>query len=144
MQSFCLKCNHIEDKHAATEPRVCLDLDCSCDGFDADVYRTDYQDLLDKLQETRDKVKWLLENLKFLRNFGNKYFVLSYWKYVDGVTVINEASWGKLTDPESIRRAKQLLVADNPDKYGPFEPNIVEQKQLRQLAFEEFCTIGNQ
>jgi len=143
-------CKHTEEEHASTDPRVCKRINCNCIGYkENNLIPIDYQVQLAILLKVKHKIRWILENCKFSRNFNNKYFIFFYWQLCDSLfpgTKITPDVTKNLTDPEVIRRAKQLLVkAEEPDswnykKYGPFTPNVEEAKIFKQYLIEEFVT----
>lgn len=122
-------CGH--DKHAFTEPQVCCDINCKCEKFieatPQNPVPAKWELTVKQMKTTKHKIAWLLENIKFLRNYPNKLFVDWFRdKVYDG-------------DPETIRRAKQKLVQDNYSKYGPIDAPLLEaQKQLKQIGIEEW------
>jgi len=89
---------------------------------------TRYVDYVSCFKSVSGFVKWTLLNLRFTRNFDNKTFV----------------KWIQRTkpnaDPETIRRAKQLLVAENHLLYGPLAITVQREKETKQLAMMEFVT----
>jgi len=127
----CANCGH-DAFHADTEPRVCSILDCNCSHFIEATIESQimpgYQKYLNGIETTKDQVKWVLENLKFTRNFRNEMFVDFFRSKV------------RKADPETIRRSKQYLVARNHDRYGAFNPTLLEEKAYKQLAIEEWVT----
>lgn len=122
-------CGH--NDHAYTEPTVCKDLDCNCEQYieatPDNPVDPQWKIYVDEMNTTVSKVKWLLQNIKFLRNYPNKLFV-DWFR-----TKVYNA------DPETVRRSKQKLVEEFPEKYGPFDaPELEMQKQLKQLGIQEW------
>ena len=122
-------CGH--EVHAYTVPTVCKDLDCNCENYleatPDNPVDPKWKCYVDEFTTTTAKIQWLLQNVKFLRNYPNKLFV-DWFR----VKVYN-------SDPETIRRTKQKLVENFPGKYGPFEaPELEMQKQLKQVGIEEW------
>ena len=129
---------------------VCRKKGCYCmqyvEAIGFDSILTQIKIGLDKLDEITDKEKFLLENLSFLRNTTNQEFVFYYWLLVDGMNDRNVLEImkqlfrfkDKLTEPESIRRCKQKLVNRYPESFGPFDINLIKQKESRQSVFEEW------
>lgn len=152
----CLGCRHGEDYHAGDAPRVCKILNCPCDNFQPDSFLPpNFFKYLNELPKTQQKISYLLEHMPYLRNESNELFVIDYLIFTVGMQdriILNilrtlrsrirylYTQRIKVTDWESIRRAKQLLVASNPDKYGPLDPKVVSEKELKQFAIEEFLT----
>lgn len=83
------------------------------------------------LKSIQAKIACCLVNEPELRNLNNKNFV--QW-YIDNID--------KGVDFESIRRMKQKLVAEKPEKYGPLKDEFIVQKALKKTAVEEVVT-GN-
>lgn len=122
-------CGHQD--HAYTVPTVCKNLFCDCENYleatPKNPVDPKWQNIIDEFNSTKTKLVWLLDNIKFLRNYPNKSFVDWYRNKVQDV------------DPETIRRTKQKLVQDNAGRFGPFEaPELEMQKQLKQVGIEEW------
>lgn len=138
MTEICI-CGHRE--HAWEEPTVCKTLGCKCEHFDAATADKPAQSQIDKyiasFETVSDRISWLLENIKYLRNLNNLGFVISYWELVCGIK-FTEDQKRRMIDPEVIRRSKQKLVEKNPEKYGEFSPTVQEQKIIKQFSIEEW------
>lgn len=124
-------CGH--DDHAWSEPTVCSDLYCKCEKYveatPENPVDPKWEQYVLEMNSVKGKVQWLLDNIKFLRNYPNKLFV-DWFR-----TKVYDA------DPETVRRTKQKLVEDAPGRYGPFEASELEmQKQLKQVGIEEWLT----
>jgi len=122
-------CGH--EKHAFTEPTVCSDLNCNCENFveatPDNPVPAKWKDYVDEMNTLQDKISWLLDNVKFLRNYPNTLFIDWFRAKV------------KDTSPESIIRAKRKLVELDHARYGPFEaPELEMQKQLKQVGIQEW------
>lgn len=135
--------------HEPAYPTVCKVREpeiCNCMEYEEDnLIPSDYQKQLAYYNTVKDKIKWILVNLKFSRNFTNKYFVFFYWQIAQDFNPGKKLDMEiirKLVDPEVIRRAKQLLVAENSELYGGFNPTIEEAKTFKQYLIEEFVTSG--
>ena len=93
------------------------------------------------MEKAEDKVRYLLSNIKFLRNKPNKDFVFAYWVFCDGLIwnkPMTQEGARRLTDPETIRRAKQKLVEKNPEAYGPNNEEYIEEKNAKQFGIMEY------
>ena len=122
-------CGH--DKHAFDEPTVCCDLSCTCEHYleatPANPVDPKWETYVKEMNTIKGKVSWILDNVKFLRNYPNKLFVDWFRSKVYDA------------DPETVRRTKQKLVETWPDAYGPFIGSEIEmQKQLKQIGIEEW------
>ena len=149
--SGCQTCGHIGEAHNWSDG-VCKEAGCYCmkfveaNGFDS-IYNS-MKPYLSSMTEVTDKIMYLLQNVKYLRNVSNKDFVLMYWMLVDGMEdrqvleLVKQLSKykDKLTDSESIRRSRQKLVHDFPDLFGSFDPRFIDEKSYKMAAIEEWCT----
>ena len=136
------KCGH---QNHDWETGVCMFKGFMCIKFDEaigdDSVFHNHLKYLDQMEKTEDKVRYLLTNIKFLRNFPNKDFVFAYWVFCDGLKwnrIITKEAVRNLTDPESIRRVKQKLVEKNHDLYGPNNEIYIDEKISKQLGIMEY------
>ena len=60
----------------------------------------------------------ILEKYDYTRNFDNLSFYKFYECIIHKTVRLDDAK----TDPESVRRCKQLLVEKYPYRYGPTDP----------------------
>ena len=136
------RCGHSDHDF---ETGVCVYPGCWCMKFeyangDSSVF-FNHTKYLNEMVKTEEKVRYLLTNIKFLRNYSNKNFVFAYWVFCDGLIwnkpLTQEVS-KNLTDPETIRRSKQNLVQKNPEAYGEFNEDVTYEKAQKQLGIEEF------
>ena len=140
------KCGHSGNDHLFSEgTEVCKIQGCWCMCFneaigDNSVFQA-HQKYLEQMEKAEDKVRYLLSNIKFLRNKPNKDFVFAYWVFCDGLiwnkSMTQEVA-RRLTDPETIRRAKQKLVEKNPEAYGPNNEEYIEEKNAKQFGIMEY------
>ena len=140
----CKRCGHSGEDHDF-QNAICLKKGCFCMQFEEAIGECsvflDYVKYLNQMVEVEDKIRFLLTNIKFLRNFKNKDFVFAYWVYCDGLVLnkpITLSLAKRLTDPETIRRAKQKLVERNREAYGELDPNVTFEKQLKQMGILEY------
>ena len=141
-ESLTCKCSH--EKHD-WETGVCLASGCWCMKYeeavgDNSVFQA-HQKYLEQMEKAEDKVRYMLSNIKFLRNKPNKDFVFAYWVFCDGLIwnkLLTQEGARRLTDPETIRRAKQKLVEKNPEAYGPNNEEYIEEKNAKQFGIMEY------
>lgn len=132
-------CGH--ENHADTEPTVCSDIFCKCEKYveatEENQVRHDWDKYVQSFNAVKEQMIWLLDNLKFLRNMKNKDLQKFYREKIKYVT-----KKGKRFEPDSetIRRVKQKLVEDYPERFGPFEAKFQIEKNLKQIAIEEWIT----
>jgi len=132
-------CGH--DKHAFDEPTVCSDLYCNCvqyvEATEENQVRHDWDKYAQSFNAVKEQLIWLLDNLKFLRNMKNKDLQNFYRKKITFVT-----KQGKRFEPDSetIRRVKQKLVENDYERFGPFDAEFQNEKNLKQFAIEEWIT----
>jgi hypothetical protein len=134
----CICGNH---DHAWDEPTVCKDIDCKCTKYveatETNIVLSKHVVYLQHFQSVKEQIRWLLVNLKFLRNLRNKNFIDFYFQHIK---VYTPKGTPKSPDYETVRRCKQLLVAENSELYGPFDPNVTVEKSDKQISMEEFVT----
>ena len=143
MNSPC-RCGHTE--HSWEEPTVCKDVNCKCIKYEpaTDKYPTytEIERYKDQFDQVSDRVKFLLKNIKYLRNLKNLGFVVAYWELMCGLKFTEEQK-KKMIDPEVIRRIKQKMVEKDPELYGNFSPTFEEQKEIKQYAITEWIVESN-
>ncbi len=95
-----------------------------------------------EMKKMKDKMGWVLDNWKWFRNYGNTELVLGWWKFVNGFNIYNEVlSIDKrraIDPPESITRARRLLVEKDFLRYGTFNPSLAEEKAYKQMGIFEW------
>lgn len=137
-------CGH--DKHAWTDPTVCCDVKCQCTQFrEASEERPVIvlsQKYFEQYEKIQDRMKWVLDNWRWFRNYTNKDLVIMWWKFINNwdskKQLMNNHIYDKLDEPETITRVRRLLVEKNPELYGPFLPSIQEHKIIKQYGIMEF------
>jgi hypothetical protein len=82
-----------------------------------------------KLSEVRNNIMMILETHTFTRNFDNKSFYIFYECIIHKTVKVEDLQ----TDPESVRRCKQLLVEKYPYRYGPTDPVLRLKKMNKQV-----------
>jgi hypothetical protein len=142
-----MKCNNCSHYHAATEPHVCTLLNCKCDENTFEPYQERrsfqyYTSVIEQFETLYDKIKYLLEEIPELRNYGNKDFVFAYWHYNNNFCPgmkLEIPVYKELNDPESIRRCKQKVVENNPHLKSTDE-SLNNAKSTKKIAIEEWVT----
>ena len=107
-------CGHDGDKHAFTEPTVCSLVGCKCVVFrEATPERPVYnlsEKYFEQYKTMEEKMRWILENWKWFRNYTNKDLVLMWWRFIDGWNpqkqLLNKSIYRSLDEPESITRVR--------------------------------------
>ena len=137
------KCGHSGNDHVFSEgTEVCKIQGCWCMCFNEAIGENSviprHQKYLEQYEKTEDKVKYILENLPETRRLKNKDFVFFFLYVVDHLDTINNKIIERLTDPETIRRCRQLLVQHEPDKYGPTKEEFVYEKHLKENATYQY------
>lgn len=133
MTSNCISCNH---PHSGD---FCSDRFCTCPS-----YIPDGMDKIAKIQRaihgmrtTKEAVEVMLKDVPEFRNLSNKDFVFTFYHYYNGYLIPTRMR-RELVDPETVRRCKQLLVAENPI-YAPDEEVSIE-KIYKEWGVMEFVT----
>ncbi len=133
-------CGH--DDHSWEEPTVCKNINCKCIKYvqatETNIVLSKHVVYLQHFESVRNQIMWILDNIKYLRNSKNKDFVDFYFEYVKVYTP--KGTEPRQPDYETVRRAKQLLVAQMPDRFGPYDTNVIIEKDHKQIAMEEFVT----
>ena len=127
-------CEHPLSNHFGLhETKVCMNSSCNCSKFTEyipvnapDGITLKERDYLTNLRYTTEKVRWLLEEKPFLRNYSTTKFVDWYRENV------------RNTEIETIRRTKQKLVEKHPERYGPTDSKLIKEKTIKQRAVEEW------
>lgn len=142
-------CGHDGNNHAWSDPTVCKDMNCNCVGFIAATVNNPVNTPMDKyvadMKQMKDRMRWVLQNWKWFRNYDNTELVLAWWKFVNNFNIYNEVlSIQKrhgIDAPESITRARRLLVEQNKEEYGPFRASLIEEKAYKQMGIFEFVIM---
>jgi len=81
------------------------------------------------MNDIRNNIKYILDNFPFTRNFDNLSFYKFYEPIINKTVKLEDCK----TDPESVRRCKQLMVQHEPERYGPTDP-VLYQKLMENQA----------
>ena len=136
-------CGHVN--HAPTEPRVCIEeVYCQCPRYrPSDNYSpflSDIDKYMKEFDEWEDKMRWVLNNLKFFRNYSNTELVIAWWQYIwprwnPFEEFLTEQTFKAIcaeAKPEAITRARRLMVEPETENFQQFEPDKVEKKILKE------------
>ena len=144
----CKNCHHyhLTDEIGISDNVCKTDVGCTCYNFEPDLPDFPQLNEIDRYMQQFDdingKMKWVLENLKFFRNYNNTEVIFAWWKYINHYDafrmVLTADLYFKLDLPESITRTKRIWVEKDMDKYGPFVPSVTEQKVYKQYAIEQY------
>ena len=133
------KCSH---ENHDWETGVCVSPGCWCMKYDEAIGDNSilpkHQKYLEQYEQTEDKVRYILENIPETRNMKNKDFVFFYWHMVHRLNIVNNEVIKQLTDPESIRRCRQLLVQHNKEKYGETNLEMTHEKYQKENATYQY------
>lgn len=90
------------------------------------------------MSDVRNNIIRILEQFDCTRNFDNLSFYKFYENFICGTVRLDDAQ----TDPESVRRCKQLLVERYPDKYGPTDPVLLQKKMAKQVKITKMVVMN--
>ena len=128
------QCGH--ENHAWTEPTVCRNLDCNCTEYrEATVQhpiKFGWEKYVRAMDNMEMRLQWILDNLKMTRNYTNNEFIDFFIK------TVKTNKDGRTPAYETIRRCRQKLVEANPDRYGPFDPTLIEERKYKQVGIESW------
>ena len=85
------------------------------------------------MSEVRNNIMMILEKYDYTRNFDNLSFYKFYECIIHKTVRLDDAK----TDPESVRRCKQLLVEKYPYRYGPTDPVLWIKKKNKLVRIKE-------
>lgn len=144
---LCRNCGHFHVGGSPDIDNVCTSRNpmCMCDRFESATEERPvinlHQKYLEQMEKVSEKVKYILINFPELRESGNKEFVFNYWFLCDGLkSGLDKIVIDRLVDPEIIRRAKQKLVEENSQKYGPTKEKVRAAKQQKYWGIYEYVT----
>jgi hypothetical protein len=141
------RCGHEDEFHAFDEPTVCKDVNCKCVKYISATVEmpviSEIDKYMDQFQTMHDKMKWVLENWKWFRNYTNKDLIFAWYRFINNwnpkKSILTDEIFKRLDDPETIRRSKQKVVESDYNKYGPYLPSTIqEHKILKQYAIEQW------
>jgi len=90
------------------------------------------------MNDIRNNIKYILDNFPFTRNFDNLSFYKFYEPIINKTVKLEDCK----TDPESVRRCKQLLVEKYPDRYGPTDPALIQKKMAKQVKITKMVVMN--
>ena len=126
---------------------------CKCSKYQIRDYYDDMLAHIDRYLQPMSKLvykmQWVLLNLKFFRNYPDKYLPMAWWYYINHWDLWHEpltpSIYQKLDDANDITRARRRWR--NYDRkhltnlYLPFEPTIEEEHQYRQYQMHEYFAM---
>ena len=90
---------------------------------------------IQQLDSTKNKVADMLRGNPELRDADPTILSIHYWKYYDDLDL---TMWiPKLTNTETIRRARQLLAASNPNIYGPIIKEVKARRRIKEMEYHD-------
>lgn len=159
---ICANCGDPQSNHSTfwddahtTQLTCCTGKEyaCKCTKFVAinpelPRYLQDIDSYMAKFEHIAERMKWVLENLKWFRNYSDKFVPFAWWYHINHWDCWHEpltpTIFSKLDAADAITRARRIWREydrkHNTNMYLEFEPTITEQKQFKQLAIEEFVT----
>jgi len=148
MKKYCVGCKHehfFASDVGENGAWICSDIHCFCRQIEElNQIRESYKKYTESIQTIHDKIKWLLENIPAFRELENKQFIFAFWHYEHNFCpgmVLDMQTFVKLEDPETIRRAKQKIVENNPD-LGPTNDKLLIEKACKKGALEEWIVAN--
>jgi len=90
------------------------------------------------MNDVRNNIISIMERFDFTRNFDNLSFYKFYENFIHCTVRLDDAK----TDPESVRRCKQLLVEKNPERYGPNDPVLLQKKRDKQFKTKKMVVMN--
>ena len=90
------------------------------------------------MSDVRNNIIMIMERFDYTRNFTNLDFYKFYECAIHSTVRLDDAK----TDPESVRRCKQLLVERYPDKYGPTDPALIQKKMAKQVKITKMVVMN--
>ena len=131
--SFCKQCNHGKKFHK--ENTFCTVISCLCEVYipPTTVLVGEVQQQVILLNSIGDRSEYILRNLEWSRNLTNWEFVRLYWHITHGFCT--GMRWTNriipdLTEPMSIRRAKNQVVKDHPE-LAPTDADLIKYQNIK-------------
>lgn len=90
------------------------------------------------MNDVRNNIISIMERFDYTRNFTNLDFYKFYECAIHSTVRLDDAK----TDPESVRRCKQLLVEKYPDRYGPNDPVLLQKKRDKQFKTKKMVVMN--
>ena len=90
------------------------------------------------MNDVRNNIISIMERFDYTRNFTNLDFYKFYECAIHSTVRLDDAK----TDPESVRRCKQLLVERYPDRYGPTDPDLIQKKRDKQFKTKKMVVMN--
>jgi len=90
------------------------------------------------MSDVRNNIISIMVRFPCTRNFDNLSFYKFYENLINSTLRLDDAK----TDPESVRRCKQLLVEKYPDRYGPTDPVLIQKKMAKQVKITKMVVMN--
>lgn len=140
------KCNHPKENHTQV---VCNgDLMCMCEKYEEPEIYAFFQEVeaqKEKLKTVEKRCKFLLEKIAPSRNAGEKNFCKIYWEIFENLKIrkgnpqaLDTNTWKRLTNADTINRAKRKVKADNPE-LATYNPEVREHQSQLFQAYSEWA-----
>ncbi len=148
-QDKCGNCNHTHtfffDDDSEETLNFCSDKTCVCERYESMVVPDRISFYANNIGRTVDRVRYVLSNLGFMRNLSDKWFTLYYWQYIEGWNMwkspLTQELSHKLTEAGALTRARRKLKELNPDLYGPFDAESINEREFKQLGIMEYMIV---
>lgn len=132
--SFCKSCNHGKKFHKSNVD-FCTVIQCLCQNYipPNTVLVEEIQQQVVLLNSIGERCEYILRNMKWSRNLTNWEFVRLYWHVTHGFCT--GMRWTNriipdLTEPMSIRRAKNQVVKESPT-LAATDADLIKHKNLK-------------
>lgn len=99
-----------------------------------------YEKVLSQLQETEEKVCWLLAKDERLRN-SDLYLITEYWRQVDDIRAVilplHEVHHNMLAMPNTITRVRRHLQNDL-GLWPPTDPEVIQKRAIKEQVIRDW------
>lgn len=161
VENTCANCYHGKTAHSFFKDdsgqhnlSCCLEFGCRCSCYEAlddaiPQYIRDIDRYIAQFEFMKDKMQWVLLNIKYFRNFSDKY-VGYMWNYIvhrynPWTTLLTKELYEKLDSHDAVTRARREWYEwdrkhgdQNNPIYLPFNMTTREQKVYKQIGIEQY------